>query len=652
MKLNSDKIKFIIILILVIIFYGNTVKNGYNLDDNYILEGIPANIENFSDCFKVFKQRFDGVSYRPIGVFTVALEKWILKENNPTVSHGINLLLFFIGVLILYIVLNSLKIPHIDKIGFITVVLFIAHPIHANVVNSIKNRDILLSFIFSFLSLFAFIKFLDKKILHTRIMFFILSSIFLLIALISKQDAYWVLLVVPFLLFEKSGNLKASKLIISVLGITFLFFIISTFLQNIFISQLPAAVENAGTKIIFTENPIVNANFAGKIYYVVVTVFMYIKFLLIPIGYYFYFGQKAIPEPHLLQPYFILGLFFIITILFYLFKNYKNKNGILYPFLFMIISILYCLNIVVPVAGIADPRLAFHASAGFCLLLAMGIYYLSENEKVKSIFQSLPLQKIQNALLLLVTATIILIYLPITLSRNADWQNIYTLLDSDMPHLGNSFQANRIASFHYLNAAKAATDNTVRNNMILKGLQASENAIKIDPENISTQEGKGIAYFLLNQRDSALSQFKFVTQKFDSSEVAWEMMGDIYYNSKKKDSANWCFKNTTRVSPKYDRPYYKYSTSMAETGNQDSAIIFYKEKIKADPQWFVLYDNIGYLYLTKNDTLQASKYYADAFKFGLKDMNLYKSLDSYLTRKNETETLAKVKSAYKKGQFN
>ena len=76
-----------------------------------------------------------------------ALE-WEFFPNNPQVGHLINILLYGLTGWLLFIVL--LNLFGRDKIAFVffATILFIAHPIHTEVVNNIKGRDGIVVFLF------------------------------------------------------------------------------------------------------------------------------------------------------------------------------------------------------------------------------------------------------------------------------------------------------------------------------------------------------------------------------------------------------------------------------------------------------------------------------------------------------------------------
>ena len=85
--------------------------------------------------------------YRPIAEITFAIEHQVFGLN-PMLSHLVNLFFYLIiGLLIFYFLVSSFTSQH-WSIHLIITLLFLAHPIHTEVVASLKNREELLSFMF------------------------------------------------------------------------------------------------------------------------------------------------------------------------------------------------------------------------------------------------------------------------------------------------------------------------------------------------------------------------------------------------------------------------------------------------------------------------------------------------------------------------
>jgi hypothetical protein len=76
-----------------------------------------------------------------------------LFGQNPHISHFINILLYIITIWLIYRLFQIL-FGHLHPLfPLIACLLFLAHPTHTEVVTSLKNRDELLSFLLSLVTL-------------------------------------------------------------------------------------------------------------------------------------------------------------------------------------------------------------------------------------------------------------------------------------------------------------------------------------------------------------------------------------------------------------------------------------------------------------------------------------------------------------------
>ena len=154
----------IILLAIVFMFYGNTLRNGYALDDYIVTEKENITTQGIKAIPKILKSYYVDRSedvkfdYRPIVKVSYAIEHELFGVNTG-VSHFFNLT-FYLGCLyLLYSVLLLLLSDYNKTLVFYCVALFAIMPIHSEVVASLKNRDILLCFMFCMIGFKNFILF-------------------------------------------------------------------------------------------------------------------------------------------------------------------------------------------------------------------------------------------------------------------------------------------------------------------------------------------------------------------------------------------------------------------------------------------------------------------------------------------------------------
>lgn len=187
---------------LAFLVYMNGLNNGYNMDDYLVTKDHQLTSQGISSVKQIFTSPYysdaNGYSYgyRPIVHLSFAIEHDIFGQN-PQAGHFINLLLFGFSVFFLFKLLNLLFGKENYLYTFLACALFAIHPIHTEVVNSLKNRDELLSFFFAVLAGIQLIKYVQKK----DIISFLLATLLFLVAILSKKSVYPMVIIIPATLY-------------------------------------------------------------------------------------------------------------------------------------------------------------------------------------------------------------------------------------------------------------------------------------------------------------------------------------------------------------------------------------------------------------------------------------------------------------------
>ena len=191
--------KYYFILLAVVLFvFGNTLFNGYNMDDNLVTQKHVLTSKGLSSINKIFSQSYYsnnvdlGFGYRPIVLLSFAIEHQFLGESAKT-SHFVNLILYAIAVLLLFKLLLGYTGEKEILLAFLATLLFAVHPIHAEVVASIKNRDEILAFLFLMLSALSIEKYLKNNNLLTLLSILIFFSI----GMLAKKSIFTMIFVLP-----------------------------------------------------------------------------------------------------------------------------------------------------------------------------------------------------------------------------------------------------------------------------------------------------------------------------------------------------------------------------------------------------------------------------------------------------------------------
>ncbi len=242
--------RFYVLLIFAFSFllYFNSVFNDYNMDDELVTQhhrltskGISAIPEIFSSPYYEDKAGYK-YEYRPIVLVSFAIENSVFGER-AGVSHFINVLWYALLCVLLFSVLRMLLKKYSIIFPFLITMLFAAHPVHTEVVASIKNRDEIFSLLFGLLCLrFAFSFSQKKNLLHLPVMLF-----FFLLGVLSKTTAITFVLLIPLALVLLTEISLPSLLLIT----------LTLALPTVFFARLYSIAQQIGLLVLLLTAPIV-----------------------------------------------------------------------------------------------------------------------------------------------------------------------------------------------------------------------------------------------------------------------------------------------------------------------------------------------------------------------------------------------------------
>jgi len=439
-KRQTRKIYFILVG-LCFLLYGNTIQNNYALDDAYVtttnpnhpnnkiekgIKGIPA---IFTTHYIDLPQQNFG--YRPIPLATFAVEYQFFGAN-PHVSHFINLLIYTITCVVLFLLLSQLLSNFHFIFPLLITLLFLFHPIHTEVVNNIKSRDELLTFLFGISSLFYFLKNCYKQ----NIKYIIYAMLFFILALLCKPTAIIFIAIIPLTIYFFT-DLKLKKLSL------YLVIPLSLYLVYVLLLKLLFHSDEITRKFAFFENPLFyEPNFFRRIPVAIYTAGYYFKLMVFPYPLACYYGFKTIPMANWTFISVWISLAFHLFILSYALINLRQKKIISYAILLYLIGIFPFLNLVIPVVGIIGERFVYIASLGYCfglaylLLIIFRIQYHKKHLNWGAI----------NFSLKMITLLLISIYGIQIIARNKVWKDELTLFRNDAKHFKQSCNLNYITA--------------------------------------------------------------------------------------------------------------------------------------------------------------------------------------------------------------
>ena len=212
LETKSDKINTYMLILagITLLVFGNSLFNGYNFDDTLVTLHHPYTSKGLKAIGSIFTSSYYtnhadvSFGYRPITHLSFAIEHQFFGEK-AGISHLINLLIYIGCVIGFFKLISNWFGPDSFQWAFFASLIFAVHPIHTEAVDSIKNRDELLAFLFLILSFLQVNKFASNK----NWIHILFATLFFSIGLLSKKSIYPMVFVLPlFLLYIKHLEIK------------------------------------------------------------------------------------------------------------------------------------------------------------------------------------------------------------------------------------------------------------------------------------------------------------------------------------------------------------------------------------------------------------------------------------------------------------
>ena len=620
----------LLVVVFAFILYGNSIKNDYALDDLIVIKenaftkkGIAGigeifAYDSFTGFFGTEKKLVAGGRYRPLSIATFAVEYSLAGGLNPALSHLINILLYaFLGVLILRILSRLTPAPpgHPYYIGipFIATMLFMAHPVHTEVVANIKGRDELLALLFSLLSLHFFIRGLEgKKPLKVAT-----AGFLLFLGLLSKENAIAFVLIIPlavhfFTRIPLKQNLTgALALVFAAAVFVFIRFLVLGYLNS---GELPKELMN---------NPFLEATSSQKFGTILYTLGLYVKLLIFPHPLTHDYYPYHIPLVPLSDWRALLPLAMYLGLIAYALIRFKARSVIVFGILFYLLTLFVVSNMVFSVGTFMNERFIFMPSLGFTLVAGS----LLADKLPKLIRKPQIFRNVTAGALLVILA----LFTVKTYSRNKVWKDNFTLFTTDVNVSVNSVKCNVSAGGDYQKMAQAQTDTALQNKYYGLSEHYLEKALSIYPRSSNglLLYGNVLSLYRKDYKRS-ISQYMSILDfdPFNKNAVnnALQVLGSLD-NRTESDYKISTLRRLLSLVPDNAEVSYLLGKQYGQyRGNPDSACFFLERSLASDPGNISVYKDLGIVYSMQGNYPKALETFTRGCQLDPNDVQLRQNI--------------------------
>lgn len=633
-KALNKKIYFII-LALTFLLYGNTLTNDYALDDAIVItqnqftkEGISGisdivSTEFFTGFFGRQKNLVAGGRYRPLSVVTFALEYEFFGQN-PFISHFINVLLYALTGILLFIILSRLFQSYKEtkwyfSIPFLASIIWIAHPIHTEAIANIKGRDEILAFLGSLLALHYTLKYTDFK----KIKYLFFSAIAFFLSLTAKENSITFIAVIPLTVYFFTDS-TIKKNIISLIPMVITTIIFLAIRQSVLGTPIMGG-DSSSVPQELMNNSFLGASVADKYATITLTLGYYIKLLFFPHPLTYDYYPYMIPIISWSDWRAIVPLIIHIFLIFIAFKGLKKKNIISYSIWFYAITFSLTTNILFPIGVFMNERFMYIPSFGFVIIIT----YFLVNHLPKLIKNA----KQYNSILASFLVVVLLLFSIKTISRNRAWENDFVLFTTDVEVSGNSAKSNTSAGGKLIEESNKKGNENVRDEYLQKAIKYLNRAIEIHPTYVDALLLLGNAHYEYNKNfEEVMKAYNRILKMNPGYDKVFTNLEIMFAKHENQEFELETYKNLFKINPnRYDVNYHLGSLYGKYKNDLDNSIYYLERAYSLNPNKIEVLKDLGVAYGMKKDFEKSIAILENAVKIDAKDAQMFVNLGlSYL----------------------
>ena len=607
----------ILIALLGFLLYTNTLKNDFALDDvsaikkNWVVkQGIKSFPIILKTSYRYGYRDSDDELYRPLPLMVFAT-LWQLFPSNPFPFHLLNVLLYAITGLVLFKLLRKLFKDYHPLLAFAAAALFIAHPLHSEVVANIKSLDEILSFLFVMLCILQLLRYLEFRSVignslatdgkNKNLLF---AIIFFFLAFLCKEGTIVMLAAIPLMLLMFTQTTKEDVIkITGLLSIAAIIFIVmrANALGGMAVGKKFQVQEN-----VLTAAADLVVRFA-TIFFVML---QYLRLLVVPFP---LSSDYSFPEWNLVSwssPWPWISLIVYAGMLVIAVRTFTKNKIVSFAILFFLITISLYSNILMTIGSLFGERFLYIPVLGFTIFIAwlilklLGISIADKEKSSSKIFEK------NYAKVFAAMAVFILPSSSIIVSRNSEWKDTVTLFSHDVENRPNS----ALLQFNYANelkAEKAANepDLAKRNETYDLAITHYKRALELYPGYEEVYEQLGLAYYYRGMDSAAFATVEKALELNPNRSTAYNSLGTLYFEKRKDyNKALELYLEAVRRNPNYIDGWRNVGAAYGTLGQFTKAIEAFLQVLRLDPKNVTVLNFMSQTYRSMGDENSAQLY--------------------------------------------
>ncbi len=622
--INKIKPAYWVVLIALIgsMLYIHTYDFGYSADDgiySHFNRVTQTGLDNWTELFEYGSMNFIQINpvnssiYRPFTLLTFAIENEFTGEFSAPVGHRINIILYALVLVVMGLLLIHLfelrKLP--IWLALLVLLIYAVHPIHTEVVASVKSRDTLLCSLFAFSAILLWV----KGGTTPRIGRLVAVGALYFLSLISKEESIPLMALVAAIsyFFYQKSLLDSVKSVVP--------FLIPVV---IYMGIRAVVLDEANTVYNSMINSVLYDAKGGEMIATNLYIYLqYIKLLFFPhpLSWDYSFSQLSVQS--FSSPLVWVSLLFFGGLIYVAIKGWKSRSIFSFGIIFYLatFSIFANLSRSLIIGSNLGERFQFIPSLAFCFLLCLALYELANKYAPE-----------KKALIVgLVTLPMILGFSWKTIDRAKVWESNYTLSKSGVETAPNSWRTHM-----FYGDELRMRGNDIRRSSPDSAKMIFAQAVKELDKGYEIIAGRvGVSQFLgslaesylgLGDSTKAISILEQSTRENPNSSFAFVKLGYVEMDRKNIQKAEEWFIKGLRAPKPNNFALYKALGTLYDRENENlKAIASFKKALEYGSDRTIS-RSIGFLYFQEGDEQTARQYFPADEELDMEEVRFVKDM--------------------------
>ncbi len=511
------------------------------------------------------------------------------QVQGADLRHFNNIWTYILACVLLYLLFSKYIFKEQQDMAFLAALIFLVHPVHSEIVANVKGREDIFSVIFIALTFLFSFKYINTK----KIVSLILAGFAFFCALMSKEYAIVLFILIPLALFVFDKE-KVKPFNLGMLSLSL--FVFCAVYMALRLSSVRIAPGIPDTELL--NNPFLLASpeeqFASKIFILL----KYLHLSFFPNTLTCDYSYAQIPYSHFTDIDFIFSLIINLALLvlgiILAIKRHVLGFAITCYFAFIILVT----NFIFPVGAIFREGFLFHATIGVAIAIAWLAF--TGLEKLKA-----PSFTVKRTLMISMLMIVLVLCGCKTWERNWDWKNDVTLFLKDVKASPNSVLVlgNAGARLIDLSDSEQIVELFPGNDTLCyydpgktalnQGVEYLKRAVELHPRYVNGYLNLGLASFKLHNDRDAIYYWKIAEHLYPDNpylENYYRVYSDLLKNRAATDfnegrlhEAALNYKMCTIVAPADAEGWYGLGGMFYQFKLYDKAKIAWERTLKLNP---------------------------------------------------------------------